>query len=78
MKYTVEQVSRVLNRLNMCFTTAAAKRLVDSKLTKVPCTHNHYNTSFNFLVDVKSLENYLTDECGLDTNIVFSAVYGGN
>ncbi|MEQ6357806.1 hypothetical protein ABNX05_24705 [Lysinibacillus sp. M3] len=78
MMYSVEQVSRVLNRLNMGFTTDSAKRLVDRKLKKVERPSHHYNTSFNYLVDVQSLEEYLINECGLDANLVHSAVYGGN
>lgn len=78
MTYTVEQVSRVLNRLNMSFITDSAKRLVDRKLKKVERPSHHYNTSFNYLVDVQSLEKYLINECRLDANLVHSAVYGGN
>lgn len=78
MMYSVEQVSRFLNRLNMGFTTDSAKRLVDRKLKKVERPSHHYNTSFNYLVDVQSLEEYLINECGLDANLVHSAVYGGN
>lgn len=78
MTYTVEQVSRVLNRLNIGFTTDAAKRLVDRNLKKVTRPSHHYNTSFNYLVDVKSLEDYLINECKLDAHLVHSAVYGGN
>lgn len=77
MSYTVEQVSRVLNRLHMGFTTDSAKRLVDRKLKKVERPSHHYNTSFNYLVDVQSLEEYLINECRLDANLVHSAVYGG-
>lgn len=77
MTCTVEQVSRVLNRLNMSFTTASAKRLVDNELKKVARPNNRYNTSFNYLVDVKSLEDYLINECSLDANAVYEAVYGG-
>lgn len=78
MTYTVEQVSRVLNRLNLGFTTDSAKRLVDRKLKKVERPSHHYNTSFNYLVDVQSLEEYLINECSLDAILVQSAVYGGN
>ncbi len=77
MSYTVEQVSRVLNRLNMGFTTASANRLIDSKLKKVPRTNCRYNTSYNYLVDVKSLEEYLINEVGLDADVVYQAIYGG-
>ncbi len=76
MSYTVEQVSRVLNRLNMGFTTASASRLINSKLKKVPRPNSRYNTSYNYLVDVKSLVDYLINEAGLDTNVVYEAVYG--
>jgi len=76
MSYTVEQVSRVLNRLNMGFTTASARRLIDSKLKRVERPNSRYNTSYNYLVDVKSLEEYLINDIGLDTNVVFEAVYG--
>ncbi|WP_374965412.1 hypothetical protein [Lysinibacillus sp. RS5] len=51
MTYTVEQVSRVLNRLNMGFTTDAAKRLVESKLKRVARPSHHYNTSFGCIID---------------------------
>ncbi|WP_446936278.1 hypothetical protein [Lysinibacillus fusiformis] len=78
MIYSVEQVNRVLNQLNMGFTTSAAKLLVDSKLKKVERSSHHYNTSFNYLVDVQGLEEYLIYECRLDANLVHSAVYGGN
>lgn len=78
MTYTVEQISRVLNRLNMGFTTDTAKRLVDSKLKKVARPNHYYNTRFNYLVDVGSLENYLINECKLDANLVNTAIYGGN
>jgi len=77
MTYTVEQVSRVLNRLNMGFTTDSAKRLVDRKLKKVERPNHHYNTSFNYLVDVQSLEEYLINECRLDANLVHSAYMEG-
>lgn len=76
MSYTVESVSRVLNRLNMGFTTASASRLIDSKLKKVPRPNSRYNTSYNYLVDVKSLEEYLINDVSLDTDVVFKAVYG--
>lgn len=78
MSYTVEQVSRVLNRLNMGFTTASAKRLIDSKLKRVERPSSRYNTSFNYLVDVASLETYLIEEVGLDANEVSMDIYGGN
>lgn len=78
MTYTVEEVSRVLSRLNMGFTTSAAKRLAESKLKRVERPKNYYNTSFNYLVDVQSLEKYLIDECKLDAILVHSAVSGGN
>ncbi|MGG2112619.1 hypothetical protein ABFY60_19350 [Lysinibacillus pakistanensis] len=78
MSYTVENVSRVLNRLDMCFTVDASKRLVDRKLKKVERPSHHYNTSFNYLVDVQSLEEYSINECRLDANLVHSAIYGGN
>lgn len=77
MMYSIEQVSRVLNRLNMGFTTASAKRLCDSKLKKLPRPNSRYNTSFNYLVDVTSLEDYLITEVGLDAGLVYKAVYGG-
>lgn len=76
MSYTVEQVSRVMNRLSLGFTTDSAKRLVDRKLKKVERPSHHYNTSFNYLVDVASLEHYLINEVGLDSNVVYEAVYG--
>lgn len=75
--YSVEQVGRVMQRLNLEFTTAAAKRLCDSKLQRVERPNSRYNTSFNYLVDVKSLEEYLIEECGFDVNTVYQAVYGG-
>lgn len=78
MTYTVEEVSRVLSRLNMGFTTSAAKRLAESKLKRVERPNNYYNTSFNYLVEVQSLEKYLIDECNLDASLVHSTIYGGN
>lgn len=77
ISYTVEQVSRVLNKLNMGFTTASASRLIDNKLKKLPRPNSRYNTSFNYLVDVKDLEEYLISEVGLDSLLVYKAIYGG-
>lgn len=77
MMYSVEQVGRVMQRLNLGFTTAAAKRLCDSKLKRVERPNSRYNTSFNYLVDVKSLEEYLINEVGLDADVVYQAIYGG-
>lgn len=76
MSFTVENVARVINKLGLGFTTAAAKRLCDSKLKRVERPNSCYNTSFNYLVDVKSLEEYLINEVGLDKNTVYEAVYG--
>lgn len=75
--YSVEQVGRVMQRLNLGFTTAAAKRLCDSKLKRVERPNSRYNTSFNYLVDIKSLEEYLINEVGLDADVVNQAIYGG-
>lgn len=76
MSYTVEQVSRVLSKLGLGFSKDSAKRLVDSKLKKVPRPTSSYNTSYNYLVDVRSLESYLINDVGLDKNTVLEAVYG--
>ncbi|GGG23804.1 hypothetical protein GCM10007425_17800 [Lysinibacillus alkalisoli] len=76
MSYTVEQVSRILSRLGLGFSNDSAKRLVDSKLKRVERPNSRYNTSYNYLVYVKSLEEYLINEVGLDTNVVYEAVYG--
>lgn len=76
MSYTVEEVSRVMSKLGLSFTVSAAKRFVDNKLKKVQRPNSRYNTSYNYLVDVKSLEEYLTNEVGLDSNTVYQAVYG--
>ena len=62
----------------MGFTTASDTRLVDSKLKKVSRPRSCYNTSFNYLVDVKSLEDYLINECAIDANAVYIAVYEGS
>lgn len=77
MRYTVEEVSRVMSKLGMSFTVSAAKRLIDNgKLKKVPRPNSRYNTSYNYLVDVKSLEEYLINDVNLDRNNVLDAVYG--
>lgn len=77
MNYTVEEISRVLSKLGISFTISAAQRLIDSKLKKLPRPNSRYNTSFNYLVDVKSLEDYLINDVGLDGGLVYKAVYGG-
>lgn len=77
MMYSVEQVGRVMQRLNLGFTTAAAKRLCESKLKRIERPNSRYNTSFNYLVDVKSLQEYLINEVGLDADVVYQAIYGG-
>lgn len=76
MSYTIEELSRVMNKLGLGFSKDSAKRLADSKLKRVERPNNRYNTGFNYLVDVKSLEEYLIIEVGLDANIVYEAVYG--
>lgn len=77
MSYTVEEVSRVMSKLGISFTLSAAQRLINNgKLTRVPRPNSCYNTSYNYLVDVKSLEEYLINDVGLDRNTVLDAVYG--
>ena len=76
MSYTIEELSRVMRKLGLGFSRDSAKRLADSKLKKVPRPNSCYNTSYNYLVDVKSLEEYLINDVGLNTDVVFEAVYG--
>lgn len=76
MSFTVENVARVMGKLGLGFTTAAAKRLCDSKLKRVERPNSRYNTSYNYLVDVKSLESYLLNECSFEANTVYEAIYG--
>lgn len=77
ISYTAEQATRVMSKLGISFTTASVVRLVkNSKLKKVPRPSSRYNTSFNYLVCLESLQNYLVNEVGLDANIVYQAIYG--
>lgn len=76
MIMTVEQISRILNKLNICFTVNSAIRLINNKLIKVPRPKTYYNTGYAFLVDVQSLERYLINECKLDTNKTNTIIYG--
>lgn len=76
MSFTVENVARVMGKLGLGFTIAAAKRLCDSKLKRVERPNSRYNTSYNYLVDVKSLESYLISECSFDSTTVYEAIYG--
>ncbi|MFY0517841.1 hypothetical protein ACOMCU_08405 [Lysinibacillus sp. UGB7] len=78
MSFTVESVSRVLNKLNIGVSTHSVKRLLDNgKLKRVQRPHYCQNTTYNYLVDVVSLEAYLVNEVGLDANEVAIAIYGG-
>lgn len=77
MIMTVEQVSRICNRLNICFTVGATERLIERKLKKVPRPRNYYNTSYVYLVDLSSLEQYLIKDYQLDSNTAKAVIYGG-
>lgn len=79
MSFTVESVSRVLNKLNIGVSKHSVKRLLDNgKLKRVQRPHYCQNTTYNYLVDVVSLEAYLVNEVGLDANEVAIAIYGGS
>ena len=77
MSFTVESVGRVLNKLNVGNSTHSVKRLLDNgKLKRVQRPHYCQNTTYNYLVCVDSLQNYLINEIGLDANMVYKVVYG--
>lgn len=77
MNITVENLSRIMSKLRLGFTNDSARRLAFSKLKRVPRPNNRYNTSSNFLICVKSLEDYLLKEVGLEANVIYQAIYGG-
>lgn len=58
MSYTVEQVSRVLNKLNMGFTTASATRLMENYLRVNPETAIHFNSDGEIL----SKDRFVSEE----------------
>lgn len=76
MNLTVEQVSRILNRLNICFTVAAATRLIDTNLVKVKRQKDFHQTGYAYLVDAHSFEQYLIQARGFDANKAHAAVFG--
>ncbi len=77
MNFTLEQIGRVLSRLDMGISTQSAKRLVDNgKLKRVQRPHYCPNTAYPFVICVSSLQNYLINECGFDANTVYEAIYG--
>lgn len=79
MNFTVESVGRVLNKMNVGISTHSVKRLLDNgKLKRMQRPHYCQNTTYNYLVCVDSLQNYLINEVGLDANEVSMAIYGGS
>ncbi|MFJ7664151.1 hypothetical protein ACIQXW_17490 [Lysinibacillus sp. NPDC097162] len=79
MTYTLEQVGRVLSKLNLGVSVHSAKKLVDNgKLKRIERPHYCQNTAYNFLVDIESLETYLVNEIGLNANEVSIALFGGS
>ncbi|WP_340582310.1 hypothetical protein [Staphylococcus aureus] len=79
MNFTVEQTSRILSRLNVnSFTASSTQRLLENnKLKRVQRPNNCFNTAYNYVVDGKSLEDFLVNELKLDSNEVSMAIYGG-
>ncbi len=79
MNFTIEQVSRILSRLNVSsFTASSTQRLLEkSKVKRVPRPNNCFNTAYNYVVDGKGLEDFLVNELKLDSNEVSMAIYGG-
>ena len=77
---TLEQTARVLSRLNMnSFTASSTQRFLENgKVKRVPRPHSCFNTAYNYVVDLDSLQAYLINDLKLDANKVTIAIHGGS
>lgn len=79
MNITLEQVARVLSRLNISFTASSTQKFIEKwNVKRVSRPNGCFNTTYNYVVDVESLKGCLVDDLGLDVNLVHSVLYGGN
>lgn len=76
---TIEHASRILSRLNFnSFTASSTQRLLeDGKVKRLPRPNNCFNTAYNYVVDLDSLQHVLVNKLGFDINKVQKAIYGG-